>query len=192
MLFKKLTKRDLVRKFIHAAGILAIPYDIYVGHKFVVYSFFGLIFVYLFSELLRKRKVKVPITGDLIAYCAYPSEKKSFVYPPLLYLISLFFIYAFFSKTSAYIATIAMTIGDAAALIIGKEFGKRKLFYNKNKTFEGTFAFFFTTYLVIVFFIDPIRAFVIALVAALLESLTQHIDNLTVPLGAALLVEFLK
>jgi len=62
------------------------------------------------------------------------------------YLIALALITPFFSKPAVLVAVLILGFADPMASIIGKRFGKRKLFLDKS--YAGTLAFFVTATLV--------------------------------------------
>ncbi len=121
------------------------------------------------------------------------------VYFPISLLI---LVLAGFSQTvpmwACGMGAMAMGYGDGMAALLGKRYGKRKI--RGGKTLEGTLVMFVVMILVITVFslyygIDSLWSvtwwiflFLIAAVAALLEAYTPYgLDNLTVPIGTALL-----
>jgi dolichol kinase len=77
-------------------------------------------------------------------------------------------------------------IGDGIATIIGK-MGRIKLPYNKNKTLEGTMAFFFAS-LPAYYFVGPL-VIPLAIAGALVESIDFKVDdNLMIPIVCTALV----
>ena len=75
----------------------------------------------------------------------------------------------------------AIFIGDPLATIVGVKFGKHKIFYNREKSVEGSFAYFVAVLAVAYPFIG-LYALPIALIAAFVESWGIKIDdNLMVP-----------
>jgi dolichol kinase len=183
-----LTKRDLARKTIHISSVLTILYHMFVGHKFVVYSWILIAIIYSVSEYFRLRRVNIPITTDIINYCAYPEEKRSFIVAPLYFCLSIIILLAFFDPTSAYVGIIALSLGDGFSTILGKEFGRRKLPYARKKTLEGSFTCFLVTLLGSLFFVKPLVAFLVSLAAAFVESISGKLDNLTVPFATSTVV----
>jgi len=89
---------------------------------------------------------------------------------------------AFLHSPSEIAAVIfILAIGDGASTIIGMK-GKHKIPYNKEKTFEGTVAFFLFS-LPAYFFIGE-AIIPLAIIAAVVESLPLRLDdNLTVPIA---------
>ena len=96
--------------------------------------------------------------------------------------------YTLFDQKVAGIALIVMSLADAMAAIIGVGFGKTKLL---NKSLEGSFAFFMTTFLILYIFDIPL---IISLIVSSLATLTELIeipkinDNISIPISVALLL----
>ncbi len=88
----------------------------------------------------------------------------------------------FLNDPLAVAATIViLAIGDASSTLIGED-GEIRLPYNRKKTLEGSIAFF-TASLVGYFFVGN-AIFLIALIAAIVESLDLPFDdNITVPIA---------
>ena len=83
---------------------------------------------------------------------------------------------SFLSVTDTIVVVGALFVGDSAATILGIRFGKAKLPYNKKKSYVGALAYFAVT-LLIAFPLIGYFALIIALVAAIVESLPVHIDD---------------
>lgn len=108
-----------------------------------------------------------------------------------------------FPRGSEYYAMtgiMAMTWGDAFSAIIGKRFGKHDYtLFGSKRTIEGSIAGFFFTFVSVAItlsILSPLDLSLLllgALIAAIVETLLEAIsplgtDNLTVPLGVALIV----
>jgi dolichol kinase len=185
-----LTKHEIGRKIIHLASALVILINIFISHEFAVYSLIFAILLYSISEILRIRKIHVPLISDVTDYCSYNFEKKSFVYSPLIFAISILVLITFFPETNGYVGLVALTLGDGVAGLIGKQFGKTKLFYNKKKSLEGSMSMFIITFLSVFLFVQNVFVvFILSLIATLVESLSNEaIDNFTVPLSVSLIM----
>jgi len=116
--------------------------------------------------------------------------------PMFKYFLGVFLTLALFGREIAALALIALAVGDSIATIIGKDFGKHKIFYSVNKTWEGFFAFLIAAFLAEYYFLsifgffEPLYyALFIAIGGALLESIPYANDNATIPVGIGL---FLK
>jgi len=100
-------------------------------------------------------------------------------------LLSMGFI---FSRNFLIAVLAAIFIGDPLATIVGVKFGKHRIFYNREKSVEGSFAYFVAVLAVAYPFIG-LYALPIALIAAFVESWGIEIDdNLMVPIILSILL----
>lgn len=95
----------------------------------------------------------------------------------------------FFPKSIAIAALIFIIIGDTAAALVGRRFGKHKLY--QKKTIEGSLACLFS--LAAVSFLIPGLPTVVGLVGALTATLAEAFcgkldDNLFVPISSGLVM----
>ena len=98
--------------------------------------------------------------------------------------------YILFSQKVAGISLIIMSLSDAMAAIIGVGYGKTKLL---DKSLEGSFAFFLTTFIILYFFkISVITALLVSILVTIIEliDLPNINDNVSIPISAALLLTF--
>ncbi|MEM4714225.1 MAG: hypothetical protein QXQ79_01650 [Candidatus Nanoarchaeia archaeon] len=112
-------------------------------------------------------------------------------------ILSIFLALSFFGSTIATFGILALCFGDTVAALIGKKFGKVRLFKSK-KTLEGAVGFFISTFIsTIVFLIFfPTFAFtnvlIIATFTALIGTLAEIIpeidDNIIIPFAVALAI----
>ena len=128
-----------------------------------------------------------------------PSEKPTPFYPTLWVLAGISII-GFLGQNIALSAIIAFALGDSLSAIIGERFGRRKLPYNRTKSFLGSFAFFGATFLGVfcVYFPTATLAWVPALIAAGVGAIIESViptnfwldDNFVVPVGVGLVLYF--
>jgi glycerol-3-phosphate acyltransferase PlsY len=99
--------------------------------------------------------------------------------------LAFFAVLFFFSRNVAIASMLFLSLGDAAAELGGKNFGRLKIF---TRSLEGTAAFFGVAFLIaFALFGDWRIAFWGALAGALVELFSFDLDdNLTVPIGSAL------
>ena len=98
-------------------------------------------------------------------------------------------IVTFLFKPNIAIASIAvLAFSDSLSTIIGYYFGKHKLPVNKKKSWEGSSVFFLSTLIILLFFINPVKALIVALLATFTEMLPRLDDNLSVPLVTGILL----
>ncbi|TFK27165.1 dolichol kinase [Coprinopsis marcescibilis] len=94
------------------------------------------------------------------------------------------------SKLLQVTGVLTLGVGDAAASIVGRRIGLRKWSPTTNKTIEGSLAFVGSVFgcawlLRLCGLVEPfssVRYLVVAIMAALLEALSDQNDNLTLPL----------
>ncbi len=146
-----------------------------------------------------------PISFIVINYLSYKRnlfkgmeiEEKSnlgTVYFPIsLLILVLLSYYRIIPFYAAGIGILTMGYGDGLAGLIGKPFGKIKIF--GNKSFEGSAVMFGATFLIAFLFLQSfgvrhaiLFSFEISISATIIEMITPFgIDNLTVPILTALL-----
>lgn len=120
----------------------------------------------------------------------------------VLYAVSYSLLALFFSDKPYILAAgiIPLAYGDAAASLVGQKFGKHQYNVLGKKSWEGSIGMFIVCFLMLVtgylFFGNPyalstlnfvVAAFAVAVVATVFEAATpKGLDNLTVPLGSAI------
>ena len=133
---------------------------------------FGAFFFQIFTPLLRSHERKGAVTGATY------------------YLISTFLCIFFFAKTLAIVCIFFMVLGDMAAALVGKMWGKTKLL--AGKSLEGSAACFIVCAVIALVKLNPVIAIVGALVATIVELIPFPIDdNLTVPLISGAVMHFM-
>ncbi len=147
-------------------GLLAIALGIELL-KALFPAFHGM-FVRIFSPLLRSQERKGGLTGATT------------------YLIGSFLCVLLFDKTLAIACLCFLTLGDLFAALIGKQWGRIKLF--SRKSLEGSLACFIVcTAVALLIGLHPVVAIAGALAATLIELLPTGIDdNITMPLISGL------
>ncbi len=173
---------EFLRKITHLSGlflpILYILFDrsimLVVGGSLVgiaigvelakrIFPTFSNYFFHYLKPLLRSHEKQGAITGATF------------------YIISVFLCILIFDKPIAITCIFFITLGDTAAALVGKRWGRTKLI--GNKSLEGSAACFVVCLLITVFSINPIVGIMGAFFATLTELLPLRIDdNLTVPL----------
>jgi len=185
-------RSEFYRKGIHLLS-LSMPVMFFLLKPRIVYIFLGSgLLLFVVYDLLRFfgsnsiKKFLYKNSGFLLR----PREKKSFSGATTIVLSGLLVYYLFDLRVAAA-SMIIIVIGDTAAAIIGRRFGKIKIY---GKTLEGAFAFIVTTGIVVYFIPDlPYRiAFSGVLLGSFVELLPIPIDdNLTVPLAAGGVMQML-
>lgn len=161
------------------AGNILIEYGYFKG-----WAFCGLVYGKFFGKMLRSKE-----TNGRFHLSGAP------------YVLAAAFVSRFlFSKEIAMISLAVMLIGDTAAALVGRKFGKHKI-NNGSKSIEGALAFFIFSAAVLwgfkLFFLLPIHVFWVgligifmAMIAEIYEKQLRLDDNFSIPLcvGLALTV----
>ncbi len=123
------------------------------------------------------------------------------------YAVSIGVLVALFSPLHqahyAVLGILIMTWGDGLAALIGQKFGKHKYkIFDIQKSWEGSFTMLFVSFFISIFIllsvgIDIIQTLITSLIVAILATILEAfsklgIDNLTVPLGSAMIAFYLQ
>ncbi len=131
------------------------------------------LFIIFFDKMLREHELKGQFTGATWV------------------MISASVTILFFPKYIAIISLIFMSIGDTFAALIGRKFGKLKIY---DKSLEG-FLGGLILCLIAAYYYDPLPFYISgfgALVAMLFETLPLPFDdNFRIPIGSAIIMTIL-
>jgi len=179
---------ELNRKLVHLAS-LAIPIGIYfLPERTCIQLLFLMTVLFLSVEILRMvhrptSKIFYTLLGQIIR-----RKERFMLTGSTTLLMSSLVSVLLFQKQIAVAALCFLILGDTMAALVGKSFGRIKIF---RKTLEGSFACLGTCVL-IVYFVPPLDVYVGftgALVATLIELLPIPLDdNFLIPIlsGAAM------
>ena len=131
------------------------------------------LFIIFFNKMLREHELKGQFTGA--TWVMISASVTILVFPKYIAIISLIF----------------MSIGDTFAALIGRKFGKLKIY---DKSFEG-FLGGLVACLVAAYCYDPLPFYISgfgALAAMLFETLPLPLDdNFRIPIGSAIIMTML-
>jgi len=174
---------EIIRKLIHfASALIAVIYlFFFVKEKAILIIGFLTCFM-ITVELLRMnvsfiRNLFSNVFGKLLRMHEYKKITAS-----TWLFIGAFFTILFFPKEVAVISLLFMSVGDSCAALVGKKWGKIKIF---DKTLEGSFAFLSSAIFISLLYreIPYYSSFVGAFFATIAELLPLPLnDNLTIPL----------
>ena len=184
--------QELRRKSIHLLGLIfPILYVFTMRHTAIV-AVGVLLAIALGIELL---KVFLPAFRAMFMRIFSPmlrsQEQKGGLTGATYYLIGSFLCILLFDKTLAIVCLCFLTLGDLFAALIGKQWGRIKLF--SRKSLEGSLACFIVcAAIALLIGLHPVVAIVGALVATLIELLPTGVDdNVTIPLISGLAMHLL-
>ena len=185
-------KNEVLRKTIHILNSL-IPLSLLAFRQDYVTIGVGVaLAVWLLLEFFRLSNKKAKrIYKSVFGRVTRDFEDSSLTGASYV-LLSSFIILLFFSKYVCIASLLIMSFSDTFAAIIGKIYGKTKI---GNKTLEGSFAFFLTSFLVVVL-MSPYISIFPALLAISLATVVELFpvknidDNFSVPIVCAIIMSF--
>lgn len=168
---------ELLRKSIHLTSVLIILIYFYAGKQAVLTFLITYLVVILVIEHFRlEHGIRIPLFHFL-----FREKEESQLAGHVFFTIGAIISISVFSETIAYAAILMTTFGDMAAALIGKAFGKMRI-YN-GKSLEGCAAeFVVDLFIGYAFLGNWLVAIIMALAATVVETMVGEIDdNLAIP-----------
>jgi len=175
-----------MRKGVHLTSILIVLIYAFYGKQAAQILLISYLVLILFIEHIRlDRGIKIPFF-NLMLRKKERSSIGSYVYFTLGALIAI----SVFSQNVAFAAVLMTTFGDMSAALVGKRFGRIRIFPNE-KSVEGCIAEYFVNLVIAFVFISNLFISVsMAFVATYVETIFVRIDdNLAIPVIAGAFAE---
>ncbi|WP_406662035.1 CTP--2,3-di-O-geranylgeranyl-sn-glycero-1-phosphate cytidyltransferase [Methanolobus sp. ZRKC3] len=179
---------EVLRKGFHLMSVAIVLVYAFFG-KEVVLQFMTL---YLVSILIIEHlRLDFGFKLPLVNYLFRQKERKAvagYVYFTLGAIVAV----SVFSKNVAYAAILMTTFGDMSAALVGKRFGRIRIFRG-GKSLEGCVAEFIVDLLIGYVFLSNLSiALIMAFVATLVETSFEKIDdNLAIPVFSGFVAELI-
>jgi len=187
-----LSRHEAIREAIHAGGFFITFASMLLGIYPIAFLLFLTILIYMASELARLERKTIPLISSITVKAATLSERYEFTTTPIYLALGVILSLLFFPTPINYASIAIVCLGDSAASIFGKVFGKTAIPFNKGKSLEGFLAGFAFAFLSAAIFLHPLQAFVGAILGMFVESLPLPVnDNLSTPLAAGIFLAFL-
>ncbi len=170
------------RKIIHISGALIPVFarNDFLGKNLTVgLMVFGLA-VYLFLEINKSK-----ISPSILSLVYRDNEIKGFAVEPLSYIISvlsLLLISFFIDEKLCFAAIAILAAGDGFAGVIGRRYGRHRLFFNKDKSWEGSLSGFVAGSLTGFYYAGPIA--ILGGAFGMMAGAINKQDNIAVPYAA--------
>ncbi len=184
--------RELRRKSIHLLGLVVPILYFFTSRDLIIIGVGVLVTLALAAELLKGvvpgvRVIFLRIFSPILR----SQERRGGLTGATYFLIGSFLCILLFDKTLAIVCLCFLTLGDLCAALIGKQWGRIKLF--SRKSLEGSLACFVVcTAAALLIGLHPIVAITGALVATVIELLPIGVDdNVTIPLISGLAMHLL-
>lgn len=182
---------ELLRKSTHLAGLIFPIFYIFLNRSYMI-VIVGCIAAFALCVEFAKR-VFPSIRAMFFQYLKLllrSHEKQGAITGATYYLIGVFLCIVIFDKLVAITCILFIILGDTAAALVGKRWGRTKLI--GNKSLEGSAACFIVCGVITLPLINPIVGITGAFFATLTELLPLRIDdNLTVPLISGTIMQLM-
>jgi phosphoserine phosphatase len=143
----------------------------------------------MLEEKLAAQKISLGGLIPLIQKCKRAEEQKTFIWDPIYMWLGVAITAMLFPLPVAATSLMQVSLGDAAAALVGMQWGTYKVPWNTQKSWEGSFAFFLTAFLGSLCFVAWWQALIAALVGALIEQVPlKSADNFLIPVGVSLVL----
>ena len=97
----------------------------------------------------------------------------------ICFVVSTVFCLAVFPEHYALVGVVSLAVLDSVSTMAGTAFGRHRII--NGKTWEGSLAGLVATAVVLLLFISPLHAVVVAVTAAIAELISPVEDNLVIP-----------
>jgi dolichol kinase len=184
------------RQLIHALGGAFAFYTFKVGWATSVATFAFLLAAGFLIALGYKRGIRVPVLSGIVDASERPEviEETPAKGALSFFLGALLALLLFKSYLAIISATIIiLALGDSFSTLVGKKLGRHKIFYNPQKSWEGSIAGLCIALIGAIYFVPLPLAVSGAVAGMLAESLPLKIDdNITIPVfsGIAMLLAY--
>lgn len=166
----------------HLVSVLIVLIYEFFGKETVLWVLMVFLVTVLFLDYLRlEQGLKIPLF-----HIMYREKEAGRMGGHIYFSLGAIAAISLFSREIAYAAVLMATFGDLSAALVGKSYGKHKVFrkaFKNDKTLEGSTAELFVNILIGFYFLgNPTIAFLMAFFATLTETAVNKIDdNLAVP-----------
>jgi dolichol kinase len=176
---------EILRKSVHLVSILIVLIYEFYGKEAILWVLMLFLVTVLILDYFRvEHGIRIPFF-----YVMYRKSESDRFGGHIFFALGAISVISLFSREIAYAAILMATFGDLAAALIGKFYGKRRVFqklFKNDKSIEGSASEFIIDFLIGLLILgNPIVSLVMAFLATLTETAVNKIDdNLIVPVFA--------
>ncbi len=176
---------EILRKSVHLVSILIVLIYDFFGKEAVLWVLMLFLVTVLVLDYFRvEHGIRIPFF-----YIMYRKDEADRFGGHIFFALGAISVIALFNREIAYAAILMATFGDLAAALIGKFYGKRRVFqklFKNDKSIEGSASEFIIDFIIGMLILgNPIVSMVMAFLATLTETAVNKIDdNLIVPVFA--------
>jgi len=174
---------EILRKSVHMVSILIVVIYELFGKEAILWILMLFLTTVLFLDYLRlEQSMKIPFF-----YTMYREQEADRLGGHIYFALGAISAIALFSEEIAYAAILMTTFGDLTAALIGKFYGKRRIFkkiFKNDKSIEGSASEFIIDFLIgLLITGNPAVSLIMSFFATLSETAVNKIDdNLVVPI----------
>ncbi len=192
-------KQEFCRKFVHLSFGICLTLVVFMFDRTLLLLLFSLGIAIYFPII--KFFSKLPASLQKFILYLSREDELSFMIGKgsFFFILAIVICLILFTKVATAVATLIAAVGDAFSTIIGKSYGTQKLRYNKDKSLEGSLAFFTSSITATCLFkfsanldLEVIHLLVTVFICTLLESFVRRNrifdDNFVVIIAGALLI----
>ncbi len=176
---------EVLRKSVHLVSILIILIYEFFGKEAILWVLMLFLVTVLVLDYFRlEHGMRIPFF-----YTMYRKDEADRFGGHIFFALGAISVITLFSREIAYASILMATFGDLAAALIGKFYGKRRVFQNlfkNDKSIEGSASEFVIDFFIGLLIVgNPIISLVMAVLATFTETAVNKIDdNLMVPVFA--------
>jgi phytol kinase len=176
---------EILRKSVHLVSILIVLIYEFFGKEAVLWVLMLFLVDTLVLDYFRiEHGMRIPFFD-----ITYRKDEAASFGGHIFFALGAISVISLFSQEIAYASILMATFGDLAAALIGKFYGKRRVFqklFKNDKSIEGSASEFIVDFLIgLIILGNPIVSLVMAFLATLTETAVNKIDdNLIVPVFA--------
>jgi dolichol kinase len=191
---------EIRRKVVHSLGVFSILLiQIFGKTNAAVIMLFATIGGFLIAEYRKNRekykliKIKPLDEFEEKIESEFKTMERRNALPfkgAIEFGVGCFLATILFDEKVAIACIAVLALSDSVSTLIGYYFGKHKLPVNSKKTWEGSTAFFVTSFFILSLFTNYYYAALLAVIAAAAEMFPYADDNISIPLVLGIAMGF--
>ncbi|MBM4240265.1 MAG: phosphatidate cytidylyltransferase [Euryarchaeota archaeon] len=178
-------KKEILRQIIHASGIFIIFLEIFFDPVILILICLGIIICGVIIFRLDKSQ-HIFLFSTILRGLRRNSNEKGYIYFFIGVTIAL--VLFSFNLSIANASILLLALGDSASTVFGKKYGKTPLPFIKDKTLEGSLAFFIIGFAATTTQLPIWPSFLGALFGAIAEAYSPIDDNLLIPVISGIIM----
>ena len=195
--------KEVFRKTLHMILLCSVFVFVYAFNTWWISAIGAIVFIIMVYPVLAISERKLPVYSELLIERRHGEIKRSLIVAFFMFAVLICVCWGWLGEKYLVIASVlAWGLGDAAAALVGKRFGRHHIegkLVEGRKSVEGTVAMFlvsFVAVMVVLLVHNSLKwygyvptAVITAAVCALVELYTRGgMDTITCPLAAAVIL----